>query len=432
MIDNNRQRQRETYKLLERISSRKYPSEIELLESLVKEIVENPDYEMSGGRVWQLDPENRKYVLKYQNGHVKTIPPAFSVSIDKDDVKNLLTTLSKKRVLHDKETDAMLLDLGIKHYSVTGAGEVIRLFNGKFFQFLLSFNAEQYSESFDETLSVISSVATVAIRNLTSEKQQQKYKRDIKKASEIQRSLFPDHDLDYLDYKVYGVCIPDSEVGGDYFDYIKQIDKDGQERLSIIVSDAASKGLPAAIQALFVSGALRMGLSFASRISHVLSMLNTLIFKTFPLERFVTLFYCELTRASNRMVLYANCGHCPPVLYRRRNDEFRLLEATGGLLGIAENQSFDVENVIMKPGDILVLFSDGITEAQNMDGDLYGEDRLMKIIRNNKDEESKVIALQILEDVQKFSAMSTYTDDKTLVVIKRDQNSKPFIPIKVK
>src|SRR6185295_8304385 len=126
------------------------------------------------------------------------------------------------------------------------------------------------------------------------------------------------------------------------------------------------------------------------------------------------------TNSSNRMVLYANAGHCQPIHYRASNDSYKHLETTGGLMGIIENQKFGVENIRMNKGDILLLYTDGINEAQDENGNLYGEARLAELLRKHHGDTPKNITYHIIEDVQRFSAKSIYSDDKTLVVIKRE------------
>ena len=303
-------------------------------------------------------------------------------------------------------------------YSVTGAGEIVKVPSGKYYKYILGFNANEILQSFYETLNIISSVATITLRSFSTE-EQKKMERDIIKASEIQRNLLPEHYVEFYDYKIYGVCIPDSAVGGDYFDYLFN-KADEEERIGIVISDAASKGLSAAIQALFVSGAIRMAQAFSPKISTMFSRLNTLIYDTFPYERFVTMFYCELMPSSNRLVLYANAGHCSPIYYRVEKDEIFELEPTGGLLGLVEQQKFNVENIVMRPGDILALFTDGINEAQDENNIPYGETRLINMIKKYKDKSAKEITLLIIEDVQKYAALGKYNDDRTLIIIKRD------------
>lgn len=416
MVYNNIYSQRDTFKLVETLSHGKFHSETALLKALVKHIVDDGSFEITGGRVWELNPQDKTYKLNYQYGNLKKIPKNYSIQISEHPVFSKLLT---ERTILQRETDNTLREKGIEVYSATGVGEIVRLKNGKYFKYALGFSAPQILQSFFETLSIISSVASVALRNLSSQALQKRMQHDILKASEIQRSLLPEHYMEYKDYKIFGACIPDAEVGGDYFDYLKSSDEE-EDNLGIVVCDAASKGLPAAIQALFVSGAMRMGRGFTPKISQLMSHINTLVFDTFPYERFVTLFYCELTSSKNRLVLYANAGHCAPIHFKPSRDRITMLNATGGLMGIMQYQRFEVENIIMDPGDVLVLYTDGITEARNETGELFGENRLIDIIKNNHLEKPDTIAYKILQEVQTFASEHGYTDDRTLVVIKRD------------
>ncbi len=412
------QTQRDTYKLVEKFATGKFKNEITFLKSLVNDIVNHGEFEIIGGRVWELNAPEKCYVLQHQHGKSSKIPLGHKIALTDYPI---LSELAHKRTSLHHETDEYLKNKGIDLYSVTAVGDIIRIGSNYYYKYVLGFNAKHILQSFYETLNVISSVASIKIRDLTHKEAHKKLQRDINKASEIQRNLLPQHFLQFHDFEIFGLCVPDSEVGGDFFDYLMN-KSDEEDRVGIVISDAASKGLPAAIQALFVSGALRMAQSFSPKISSLLSRLNTLIFDTFPYERFVTLFYCELTLSSNRLVLYANAGHCAPIHYRYEDDSIRMLQPTGGLLGIIREQAFNVENVRLKPNDILVLYTDGISEAMNKSEQLYGEERICKIIRKYKDESAKHIAYMLIEDVQKFNAGSTYNDDKTIVVVKRTQN----------
>lgn len=405
----------EIYKLVESLTDGNYKNEIDLLTSLVKKIVKHHEFGLIGGRVWELIPEDNSYTLRFQYGKLKKIPADYTMSL-KD--HSLFENLSEERTVVNYETDLVLKDKGIVLYSAAGVGDLVKLKNKKYYQYVIGFNANEFYQSFYETLTIISGVASVAVKNIATQFEQRKIYRDLLKAAEIQKNLLPEHKIKFHDYDVYGVCIPDSSVGGDYFDYIKNVD-DEEERLGIVISDAASKGLPAAIQSLFVSGALRMGASFGTKISGLMSKLNTLIWQTFFYERFVTLFYCELHLSSNRLVLYANAGHPAPVHYRPSLDSIVLLEPTGGILGLAEHQKFNVENIRMHKGDVLVLYTDGITECQDKHGNRFGDEKLYDLVRQFHYDTAQNIALRIIEEVEKFTIDSHYTDDKTLVVVKR-------------
>jgi serine phosphatase RsbU (regulator of sigma subunit) len=409
--------QRETYKLLEQLTSRNFKKEMVLLKYLVSEIVRLKDFEITGGRIWELDPENSAYKLVFQIGNVKKIPAGYTIKIDEHPI---LPKLIKERTILNYETDKLLRKKGIEIYSVTGVGDVVRLKNGKYYKYVLGFNAPEILQSFYETLNIINSVVNVALKNLSTQRQQKKIEKDILKASEIQRNLQPEHKIQFHDYDIFGLCLPAHFVGGDYFDYITHTINE-EEKLSVLISDAAASGLPAATQALFLSGAIRMGSTFAPGISKFLVKLNDLIYEKFPFERFVTLFYCELTLSSNRLVLYANAGHCPPIHYRPETGTWQKLNSTGGFLGLTEHQKFGVENIRMHLGDILLLYTDGITDARDKEGNLFGEDRIAQLLEKYHTHTPEEIAYLIIENIQKFTKDSNYNDDQTLVVIKRNK-----------
>ncbi len=285
--------------------TKKFSDEKSFLTNLVKRVVDIPDFEIIGGRIWRKNPEDNTYTLIYQYGNVRKIPENYTLSIEDQPV---LKELWQKGTMLRRETDQLLKDSGIFIYSVTGVGEIIKNNYGRFYEYVLGFNAEQILQSFYETLSIIGTVASSRLKDYKLVKYQEKIQRDIHKAADIQKGLFPDHSVSFADFEIFGVCLPDSEVGGDYFDYFESLENE-EDRIGILVADAASKGLSAAIQALFVSGAVKMALKFSPKISALFYNLNNLIYETFPLERFVTMFYCELTNSSNRLVLYSNAGH---------------------------------------------------------------------------------------------------------------------------
>jgi len=408
--------QRQIYRIVDKLASGTYSSEIALLSSVMREIVERVDIEITGGRIWELDASEDVYTLRYQHGSMEEIPENYTINIAE---YPLFAQLVNRRTIMQVETDQLLLERGFNLYSATGVGDVIKRRNNKYYQYVLAFNHTEHSDKFYDVINIISSAVGIRLRDMKLSHEQRLLEKDLTQAWEIQRSLLPDHEKLFHDYHVFGVSVPDRVVGGDYFDYLKPI-SDYEQRLSIVISDAASKGLPAAIQALFVSGAVRMGVGFDTKISSLLGRLNTLMYETFPFERFVTLFYCELTTSENGLLMYANAGHCNPIHYRAKTRDFKILPSTGGLLGLAPHQRFHIENINMRPGDILLLYTDGIVEALNKHGKQFGESRLKGMLRKHYHLSAKELAYVCIEEVQKYSAGSNYSDDKTVVVIKRD------------
>jgi sigma-B regulation protein RsbU (phosphoserine phosphatase) len=241
----------------------------------------------------------------------------------------------------------------------------------------------------------------------------------IDEARELQRSILPEHEYKFNAYDIFGVTIPADNVAGDFYDYLKV--GEGEERLGIVLGDAASKGLGAAAEAMYISGALRMASTFQIKISPMMSRMNTLINKIFADDKFTSLFYGELSNDKKGLFLYANAGQNPPMFYRKKFNDIVLLEPTGPLLGPVPNSKFETDHINFRKGDLLVIYSDGIVEAANDKYEFYEDSRLSKLILQSVDMTPKEIAATILDDVIRFStSQSKYQDDKTIVVIKRN------------
>jgi len=411
--------QKKIYDILDELSAKEYESEAELLKSAIQRVVDSSIFSITDGRFWILDTQQEEYKLHFQYGKNSDLPKDYAISINDSGASSSLLELSKRRSIIRKETDQKLIESGIEHYSLTGVGPTVKLKSKDYFIYVLGFNGDYLSSAFYDTISIISRVISISLRHLEDGREINKKNKDLAQAAKIQENLFPEHQKYFLDYDIYGLCIPDSDVGGDYFDYITSKDRLGDEHMGIVISDASSKGLPAAVQSLFVSGALKMGMAFSSRISNTMVQLNNLIHDAFPYERFVTMVYIELTKSSNRLLLYANAGHCPPIRYKIATDEIKLLHPTGGLLGVMADQKFDVDNTRMNEGDVLILYTDGISEAMDQNGNQFGLDRLSNLVKEHHNKTAKQICLQIINEVNSFSSDDSYIDDRTLIVVKR-------------
>ncbi len=408
-------RQRELFCLLDQLTATSVRSPEDLLRFLVRQIVDHPDLQITGGRIWKLDPPNRQYVLLYQYGNVQKIPEDYALPLAHS---RSFREIVQHRVVVRKETHQTLRRSGIHLYSAAGVGKLIRIGKEKFFEYVLAFNAPKIDQEFYFLLNVIRNIANVRLRELEAQQEQEIIEKDLRQAREIQQKLLPDHEATFADYEVFGVSVPDRVVGGDYFDYFYP-SEDPEDRIGIVISDAASKGLPAAIQALYVAGALRMGVAFYAKMSALIARLNDLLCRMFHDERFVTLFYCELTASKKGLVLYVNAGHTQPIHYRAQQKQTVLLDVTGGVLGVVPKQRFQVENINMRPGDFLVMYTDGISEARDAQGNFFGEERIRQLVEQHSHLSAREMAYKILEAVQQFSAGARYTDDRTVVVVKR-------------
>ncbi|HTY09606.1 MAG TPA: PP2C family protein-serine/threonine phosphatase [Bacteroidota bacterium] len=405
--------QRLLHKTIESFDSRKFESSEDLLKHVLHQIVQNDRIEIQGGRVWKLNANKFAYELVAQVGAMEKIKPNFLVKINE---YRMFKMLPKHRTIVAKETNAYLRSKGILQYSATGVGELVKVRDTDLYRYVMSFNTALTHDQVAPTLNIIGIAVTSMLKSRHIERKSAQLEKDLDKAREIQRSILPEHELRFHNFELFGISVADRVVGGDFFDYIVS---DENDRIGIVIGDAASKGISAAVQALYVSGALRMGASYQTKITALIRNLNTLVHRAFSDDRFLTLFYAELINDKQGLCVYVNAGHPNPILYRAKTNSTETLESTGNVIGPFPDQVFRSEGAMIGKGDVLLLFTDGVPETMNADGNQYSEKRLTDKLMELKHEAAKDIARLILEDVQKFSAKGKYSDDRTIVVVKR-------------
>ncbi len=409
--------QKKLYRTIETVASKNFPSDKELLVDVVQQIVKNESIQLLGGRVWQFDAKKKSYKLLFQTGKVEKIPDELAIHI-KD--YPIVDRISVERTVLADETDKVLLSKGIFKYSAAGVGRKIRLGEKKYYEYLLAVNSKMLGDDLSYTLNVVATVLTSKLNERYLSISRKNLIEDIDKARALQRSILPEHELKFFAYDIFGITIPADNVAGDFYDYLKI--GDDEERMGIVVGDAASKGLGAAAEAMYISGALRMASTFQIKISPMLLRLNQLVSKIFSDDKFITLFYGEISNDKKGLFLYANAGQNPPLFYNKKFNNFTTLGPTGPLLGPAPHSKYETDSINFHKGDVLVIYSDGIVESANDKYEFYGEERLQKMILKNVNGTPKEIAASILDDVLKFSTNdSQYQDDKTIVVIKKNR-----------
>jgi len=408
--------QKKIYRTIESVASQKFSKDSELLADVVKQIVENEKIQLTGGRIWKFDLRRKSYRIIFQTGKVEKIPDDFTLQL-KD--YPLFDIISTERTILADETNKTLRSKGIFKYSAAGVGRKVQLGEKKYYEYLLAVNSNMIADDLRDTLNIVATVLTSKLNERYLSQSRKNLIADIDKAKQLQRSILPAHEHKFHSYDIFGVTIPADTVAGDFYDYLNI--GDDEERLGIVVGDAASKGLGAAAEAMYISGALRMASTFQIKISLMLFRLNQLVNKIFSDDKFTTLFYGELSNDKKGLFLYANAGHNPPMFYDKKNNKITYLQPTGPLLGPAPNSRFETDSINFHKGDILVIYSDGIVESANEKYDFYGEERLQKIILESVNKTPKEITAVILDDVLKFSTNeSQYQDDKTLVVIRQN------------
>lgn len=406
--------QKKLYRTLETVASKKFKNEKDLLVEILDQIVENSDIQIIGGRLWKLSKKNAQYELLHQTGNIVQIDNTFKLKLKENPI---FEKISDDRTVLADETNHYLIEKGIFRYSASGVGDKRDVDGKGFYEYMIAVNSEDVDRELFYSLNVIATLLTSKIKDQRISNSQLLIINDLDEAKALQQSILPEHELEFNGYSLFGITVPAKIMSGDYFDYLDFGSE--SDRLGVIVGDAASKGMSAAAEAMYISGAIRMAVNFEIKISALLSKLNKIISQIFSDDRFTTLFYGEISNDEKGLFLYGNAGHNPPIFHSRRNDSIEYLGTTGPLLGPAPNSKYKTDSINFEIGDTLVIFSDGIVEAANTDFDFYEEKKLEKVIRANIDLTPKELTYKILEDVNKFSLDGKYNDDKTIVVIKR-------------
>lgn len=406
--------QKKLQRMIETISSKHFESEYEMLTTVLNQVIEDEQLKISGARLWHLNTEIKGYRLLFQMGKVGKINSDFHLFIKDYPIFDLI---SKERTILAKETNIVLRKKGIFKFSASGVGEKNKIDGKQYYEYLLALNSDQIDDEFRYKLNIIATVLTSRLKQKKVAASEKSLKADLDKARQLQKSILPEHEYVFHNYDLFGVTLPAEIVGGDFFDYL-HVGED-PDRLGVILGDAASKGVSAAAEAMYISGAIRMASTFEIKIGALMKRTNQLVHKIFSDDRFASLFYGELTRDDSGLFLYSNAGHNPPKFVRKDSDEIINLNSTGPLLGPAPNAKYAVNSLLFNPGDVLVIYSDGVTEAANEEFEMFDDQRLEQVILEKKHLTPREIVYSIIDAVIKFSAHGQYNDDKSLVVIKR-------------
>lgn len=238
--------------------------------------------------------------------------------------------------------------------------------------------------------------------------------RDMEIARQIQFSLLPSVMPELAGAVLGGVCIPATHVGGDYYDFFLR----DEPVLDIVIADVSGHSVGAAIIMAEIRSMLRARVYSAATASDLLSLLNELLYEDLTnAELFITMFYVKYN-SSNHTLSFANAGHNRPLLFRKAEFACNELDAEGLIIGVLKTVNFEEKVIPMMEGDILLLYTDGITEAQNADGEFFGIGRLCEIIEKNHTEQPQWIIDSILESVTSFCLSQPIQDDMSLVVLK--------------
>src|SRR5574341_1635411 len=281
---------------------------------------------------------------------------------------------------------------------------------------LCLFNKEgEFTAEDQRLLSIIAVQSAQVIENARlaeEEKKLQEIEKELLVAKEIQTRLLPKEAPKIDGFDIKGYTLPTKQVGGDYFDFIWL----ERKMLGISIADVSGKGMPAALLMANFQATLRnQSLAKISPAEMVFNC-NNLVCKSVEPGQFVT-FFGGVLNPFKKTFTYVNAGHNPPFIFNS-NGEINRLSEGGLILGLLENSPYEQKKVNLNPGDLLVLFTDGITEAMNETQAQFEEERLIKVVQQNRNLSSEAIIKKITQEVLAFQGLQPQFDDLTLVVIK--------------
>jgi serine phosphatase RsbU (regulator of sigma subunit) len=275
---------------------------------------------------------------------------------------------------------------------------------------------EPFTDDDLRLLTLLANLAAVKIENaLLVEKalEKERMERELALASQIQRDFLPQAPPASDVFEIAAQNLPCHQVGGDYYDFLV-IDAC---RTGVVIADVSGKGVSASLLMASLRAALHSEVGSAPALTAMAAKLNAFVYRSSAPNAFITFFYGELNKETGDL-RYINAGHNPP-LHLGPGGEVRWLEGTGLCLGMLPGSAYEVRTEAMRPGDLLVLYTDGITESRNLEGEEYGLDRLVAFGRANTAQSAADLCAALLHDLGVFTGAVEPADDRTLVVVKR-------------
>jgi sigma-B regulation protein RsbU (phosphoserine phosphatase) len=274
-----------------------------------------------------------------------------------------------------------------------------------------------FTASDEKLLMALARQAAVAVDNTRLHNEmvtQERLKRELQLARDVQASLIPQSVPSVPNWDFAAYWRPAREVGGDFYDFIRREKK----QMGLVIGDVSDKGMHAALFMALTRSTIRAS-SLAARLPSVgLTRANRLLCADSTGGMFVTLFYGQLDPVKNELT-YVNAGHNPPLLYRAADRSLTELNRTGIMLGFDDRHEYGQLTVLLQPGDFVFCYTDGVTESVNAQNDQYGEERLVEILRGHSEASPDELLQALLKSVGAFTGDAPQFDDVTILIAKR-------------
>ena len=256
----------------------------------------------------------------------------------------------------------------------------------------------------------------------TVQQQRDDLLKDVELAAQVQRLFLPLGRPAIAGLEIAGMMHPARGVGGDYYDYIP-IDA---HTIQVVIADVAGKGVPAALLMSATAAALRLEANHDRNMLKQVERLNTGILSVSNEERYVTLLIAEID-TRRRVIQYVNCGHNPALLFRAKTGALRRMDSSCPPIGLSPDEICELASAELTGGDVLVFYTDGVTEAENRFGEEFGLERLSTVVRDGSSLSAEGLTVNIFNSAADFCGDVGFHDDVTIVVVKCHLDSAPGV-----
>ncbi|MEO6589481.1 MAG: PP2C family protein-serine/threonine phosphatase, partial [Pyrinomonadaceae bacterium] len=273
-----------------------------------------------------------------------------------------------------------------------------------------------FTEEHLNILTTLASVASIRIENarlLEERFERLRMEHELELATEIQQSFQPSSPPVIEGYEFQGISFSCYEIGGDYYDFISRHDG----KMMIALGDVSGKGTAAALLMSSVHAAIHAQVAAKNSLMETVTSVNQYLAENTPSNRFVTLFIAELDPETGK-IAYINAGHNPPLI-GRTDGSVEQLGSGGFPLGIIPNAEYELGETSLADNEVLVIYSDGVSEGSNLEGEEYGMERLTEVINKNLQQSASGLRDKIESSLSTFIQTAPAGDDITMVIVKK-------------
>ncbi|MFZ5981415.1 MAG: GAF domain-containing SpoIIE family protein phosphatase, partial [Candidatus Zixiibacteriota bacterium] len=384
----------------------------EVLRAILDSLKKVVDYIVGG--IFLVDPEENEVKSIYTAGYDPRFDDKIQLKIGQGLVGHVATT-GAPVIVPDVSRDSRYVEAN----PTTKSEIVVPIKADERLIGVINLESENINAYDDHSLYLITTFASQAAVSLERARLHEnlmagkKLEEQLNVARTIQRSFLPKQKPEIAGYDLSGTNVPSLQVGGDYYDFLRIVD----DQTGIVIGDVSGKGVPSALIMASFRASLIAEIRNNYSIRTICEKVNTLLCESLEPGNFVTAVYGVLD-SRNHILTYTNCGHDLPV--RLMNDgRVEFFREGGPVLGLNPQSIYDSRAIMINPGEVIVFYTDGVTEVFSDQGEPFGLDRLVELIKKHKDDKAEQIQDAIFEAVKNFASKNHAFDDLTMIVLKR-------------